>query len=243
MVNDGIFFLLDFLENPKAYRRKQEEDVNQQPSLEERNKNLDDLINQLLSEHYEKERKEKASKLFFDYIDKVGKERKKQINEYLANQKDPYLDLINHYLDVLKEQKNKQEENKQEENKGNKRKIILEEFNRFLDNYIGFDYQWDEEKALDEISEIEFEIKNVHGVETEFSLRLEQPKKDEEMYADWDIVDITFEPYGQGTKLQWRALHNFILEALMRVVMGDPKKQTKIDDLMKKNLMKKKLLN
>lgn len=233
MVNDGILFLFDFLNNPQAYKRKQKEDVNEQSSIEERNKNLDDLINQLLSEYYEKERKEKASKLLFDHLDKVGKERKKQINEYLANQKDPYLDLINHYLDVLKEQKNKQEENKE-----NKRKIILEEFNRFLDNYIGFDYQWDEEKALDEISEIEFEIKNVHGVETEFSLRLEQPKQDEELYSDWDIIDITFEPYGEGTKLQWRALHNFMLEALTRVVMLDPKKQSKID-----NLMKKKLLN
>lgn len=124
----------------------------------------------------------------------------------------------------------------------NKRKIIVEEFNRFLDNYIGFDYQWDEEKALDEIAEIEFEIKNVHGVETEFSLKLEQPKRDEterdeEMFSDWDIVDITFEPYWEGTKLQWRALHNFILEALTRVVMGTPKKQTKIDNLMRKHLL------
>lgn len=234
MVNDGILFLFDFLNNPQAYKRVKKEDVNQQPSLEERNKNLDDLINQLLSEYYEKERKEKASKLLFDHLDKVGKERKKQINEYLANQKDPYLDLINHYLDVLKEQKNKQEENKE-----NKRKIILEEFNRFLDNYIGFDYQWDEEKALDEISEIEFEIKNVHGVETEFSLKLEklEEEKREEFYSDWDIVDITFEPYWQGTKLQWRALHNFMLDALIRTVLGNPKKQTKIDNLMKKNLL------
>lgn len=230
MVNDGIFFLLDFLENPKAYRRKQEEDVNEQSSIEERNKHINDLFNQLSNKIIQHKRGEKDP-----FLENLEKERR---NRFEMNKKDPYLDLINYYLDKLKKQKIKQEENKM-----NKRKIILEEFNRFLDNYIGFDYQWDEEKALDEISEIEFEIKNVHGVETEFSLRLEQPKKDEEMYADWDIVDITFEPYGQGTKLQWRALHNFILEALMRVVMGDPKKQTKIDDLMKKNLMKKKLLN
>ena len=229
MVNDGILFLFDFLENPKAYRRKQEEDVNQQSSIEERNKHINDLFNQLSNKIIQHKRGEKDP-----FIENLEKERK---NRFEMNKKDPYLDLINYYVDKLKKQKNKQEENKQEENKMNKRKIILEEFNRFLDNYIGFDYQWDEEKALDEISEIEFEIKNVHGVETEFSLRLEQPKKDEEMYADWDIVDITFEPYGQGTKLQWRALHNFMLEALTRIVMWDPKKQTKIDNLMKKNLL------
>ena len=230
MVNDGILFLFDFLENPKAYRRKQEEDVNQQSSIEERNKHINDLFNQLSNKIIQHKRGEKDP-----FLENLEKERR---NRFEMNKKDPYLDLINYYLDKLKKQKIKQEENKM-----NKRKIILEEFNRFLDNYIGFDYQWDEEKALDEISEIEFEIKNVHGVETEFSLRLEQPKKDEEMYSDWDIVDITFEPYGQGTKLQWRDLHNFMLEALTRVVMWDPKKQTKIDSLMKKNLMKKKLLN
>ena len=189
MVNDGIFFLLDFLENPKAYRRKQEEDVNQQSSIEERNKHINDLFNQLSNKIIQHKRGEKDP-----FIENLEKERR---NRFEMNKKDPYLDLINYYLDKLKKQKIKQEENKM-----NKRKIILEEFNRFLDNYIGFDYQWDEE-----------------------------------IYSDWDIVDITFEPYWQGTKLQWRALHNFILEALMRVVMGDPKKQTKIDNLMKKNLL------
>ena len=226
MVNDGIFFLLDFQENPKAYRKKQEEDVNEQSSIEERNKHINDLFNQLSNKIIQHKRGEKDP-----FLENLEKERK---NRFEMNQKDPYLDLINYYLDKLKKQKNKQEENKM-----NKRKIILEEFNRFLDNYISFDYQWDEEKALNEISEIEFEIKNVHGVETEFSLKLEklEEEKREELYSDWDIVDITFEPYWQGTKLQWRALHNFILEALTRVVMWNPKKQTKIDNLMRKHLL------
>lgn len=224
MVNDGILFLFDFLNNPQAYKRVKKEDVNEQSSIEERNKHINDLFNQLSNKIIQHKRGEKDP-----FLENLEKERK---NRFEMNKKDPYLDLINYYLDKLKKQKIKQEENKM-----NKRKIIVEEFNRFLDNYIGFDYQWDEEKALDEISEIEFEIKNVHGVETEFSLRLEQSKKDEEMYADWDIVDITFEPYGQGTKLQWRALHNFILEALTRVVMWNPKKQSKMDNLMKKNLL------
>ena len=230
MTKDGMIFIFDFLTNPQAYKRGQKEDVNEQSSIEERNKHINDLFNQLSNKIIQHKRGEKDP-----FLENLEKERK---NRFEMNKKDPYLDLINYYLDKLKKQKNKQEENKM-----NKRKIILEEFNRFLDNYIGFDYQWDEEKALDEIAEIEFEIKNVHGVETEFSLRLEQPKRDEaerdeEMFSDWDIVDITFEPYWEGTKLQWRALHNFILEALTRVVMWDPKKQTKMD-----NIMKKKLLN
>lgn len=224
MVNDGIFFLLDFLENHKAYQRKQEETLEQQSSIEERNKHINDLFNKLSNKIIQHKRGEKDP-----FLENLEKERK---NRFEMNKKDPYLDLINYYLDKLKKQKIKQEENKM-----NKRKIIVEEFNRFLDNYIGFDYQWDEEKALDEISEIEFEIKNVHGVETEFSLRLEQPKQDEELYSDWDIVDITFEPYWQGTKLQWRALHNFMLDALIRTVLGNPKKQTKIDNLMRKHLL------
>ena len=211
MVNDGILFLFDFLNNPQAYKRVKKEDVNEQSSIEERNKHINDLFNQLSNKIAQHKRGEKDP-----FIENLEKERR---NRFEMNKKDPYLDLINYYLDKLKKQKIKQEENKM-----NKRKIILEEFNRFLDNYICFDYQWDEEKALDEISEIEFEIKNVHGVETEFSLRLEQPKQDEEIYSDWDIVDITFEPYWEWTKLQWRALHNFMLEALTRVVMGTPKK-------------------
>ena len=160
MVNDGILFLFDFLNNPQAYKKKQKEDVNEQSSIEERNKHINDLFNQLSNKIIQHKRGEKDP-----FLENLEKERK---NRFEMNKKDPYLDLINYYLDKLKKTKNKQEENKM-----NKRKIILEEFNRFLDNYIGFDYQWDEEKALDEISEIEFEIKNVHGVETEFSLRLE----------------------------------------------------------------------
>lgn len=235
MTKDGMIFIFDFLTNPQAYKRVQEEDINQQSSIEERDKHINDLFNKLSNKIMQHKRGEKDP-----FIENLEKERK---NRFEMNKKDPYLDLINYYLDKLKKQKNKQEENKE-----NKRKIILEEFNRFLDNYIGFDYQWDEEKALDEIAEIEFEIKNVHGVETEFSLRLEHPKRDEaerdeEMFSDWDIVDITFEPYWEGTKLQWRTLYNFMLEALTRVVMWNPKKQTKIDNLMKKNLMKKNLLN
>lgn len=227
MVNDGILFLFDFLNNPQAYKRKQKEDVNEQSLIDERNKNVDDLLNKLFNKIAQHKTGEKKDPL----IEKLEKERR---NRFEMNKTDPYLDLINYYLDKIKKQKIKQEENKM-----NKRKIILEEFNRFLDNYIDFDYQWDEQKALDEIAEIEFEIKNVHCVETEFSLKLEklEEEKREDFYSDWDIIDITFEPYWEGTKLQWKALHSFMLNTLTRVVMGNPKGQTKIDTLMKKKLL------
>jgi hypothetical protein len=128
MTKDGMIFIFDFLTNPQAYKRVQEEDINQQSSIEERDKHINDLFNKLSNKIMQHKRGEKDP-----FIENLEKERK---NRFEMNKKDPYLDLINYYLDKLKKQKNKQEENKE-----NKRKIILEEFNRFLDNYIGFDYQ------------------------------------------------------------------------------------------------------
>lgn len=97
MVNDGILFLFDFLNNPQAYKRKQKEDVNEQSSIEERNKHINDLFNQLSNKIIQHKRGEKDP-----FLENLEKERK---NRFEMNKKDPYLDLINYYLDKLKNKK------------------------------------------------------------------------------------------------------------------------------------------
>ena len=126
----------------------------------------------------------------------------------------------------------------------------MEEFERFLNNYIDIDYQWDEEKALNEIKEIEFEIKNKKWDETEFSLSWNDEKQEEEVlqekeidnsfFQDGDIVDINFEPYGRWTKLQGKELIDFLYESICRVVLGkkNNEKTTNKNNQWKNDLIK-----
>lgn len=148
----------------------------------------------------------------------------RDIDESDRNNFAKYIDLKNLIEKVRNEEQEKKEAIK------NKRKVIIEEFERFLNNYIDFDYQWDEQKALDEIKEIEFEIKNKKWDETEFSLSWNDENQEEEVshkkeidnsfFQDGDIVDVTFEPYGKGTKLKGKELIDFLYESICRVVFG-----------------------
>lgn len=164
---------------------------------------------------------------FFNKILKVKEfpSTYRDIDESDRNNFAKYIDLKN----LIEKVRNEEQEKKEE--KENKRKVIMEEFERFLNNYIDFDYQWDEQKALDEIKEIEFEIKNKKWDETEFSLswndetqiqneEREERIEDNSFFQDGDIVDVTFEPYGRWTKLQGKELINFLYESICRVVFG-----------------------
>lgn len=168
----------------------------------------------------------------------------RDIDESERNKFAKYIDLKNLIEKVRKEEQEKKEAIK------NKRKVIIEEFERFLNNYIDFDYQWDEEKALNEIKEIEFEIKNKKWDETEFSLSWNDEKQEEEVlqekeidnsfFQDGDIVDINFEPYGRWTKLQGKELIDFLYESICRVVLGkkNNEKTTNKNNQWKNDLIK-----
>lgn len=175
----------------------------------------------------------------------------RDIDESERNKFAKYIDLKS-----LIEKVRKEEQEKKKESIKNKRKVIMEEFERFLNNYIDFDYQWDEQKALDEIKEIEFEIKNKKWYETEFSLswndeteiqdeEREERNSDNSFFQDGDIVDVTFEPYGKGTKLKGKELIDFLYESICRVVFGKEnwKEQNKYnswkDDLFKNRTLKR----
>lgn len=155
----------------------------------------------------------------------------RDVDESERNKFAKYIDLKS-----LIEKVRKEEQEKKKESIKNKRKVIMEEFERFLNNYIDFDYQWDEQKALDEIKEIEFEIKNKKWDETEFSLswndeteiqdeEREERNSDNSFFQDGDIVDVTFEPYGRWTKLQGKELIDFLYESICRVVFGKENKK------------------
>ena len=175
----------------------------------------------------------------------------RDIDESERNNFAKYIDLKS-----LIEKVRKEEQEKKEAAIKNKRKVIMEEFERFLNNYIDFDYQWDEQKALDEIKEIEFEIKNKKWDETEFSLswndeteiqdeEKEERNADNSFFQDGDIVDVTFERYGKGTKLKGKELIDFLYESICRVVFGKEnwKEQNKYnswkDDLFKNRTLKR----
>lgn len=191
------------------YKRKTEEErkkVEMEKKAEKESISLEDFFNKIL------EVKEFPS----TYRD---------IDESERNKFAKYIDLKN----LIEKVRNEEQEKKEE--KENKRKVIMEEFERFLNNYIDFDYQWDEQKALDEIKEIEFEIKNKKWDETEFSLswndetqiqdeEREERKVDNSFFQDGDIVDVTFEPYWRGTKLRGKELIDFLYESICRVVLG-----------------------
>lgn len=168
----------------------------------------------------------------------------RDIDESDRNNFAKYIDLKSLIEKVRKEEQEKKEAIK------NKRKVIMEEFERFLNNYIDFDYQWNEEKALNEIKEIEFEIKNKKWDETEFSLSWNDEKQEEEVsqkkeidnsfFQDGDIVDVTFEPYGRWTKLQGKELIDFLYESICRVVLGkkNNEKTTNKNNQWKNDLIK-----
>lgn len=71
MTKDGMIFIFDFLTNPQAYKRKPEETLNQQSSIEERNKHINDLFNQLSNKIIQHKRGEKDP-----FLENLEKERK-----------------------------------------------------------------------------------------------------------------------------------------------------------------------
>ena len=79
MTKDGMIFIFDFLTNPQAYKRVQKEDLNEQSSIEERDKHINDLFNKLSNKIMQHKRGEKDP-----FIENLEKERK---NRFEMNKK------------------------------------------------------------------------------------------------------------------------------------------------------------